>query len=306
MISIYTHTNNPLKKEFWKYIAKKAIRKYSGPDAVLDSLKRGLTELNIPFQINPYIRKYDTVHVLAGISILENMISKKEQGKIKTLIAGPNLVVMPSDKNNIICSPYIDAILLPSEWTKEFYEKEAPSIAHKTNLWPAGTQIPTLQKAEKTNDCIVFKKDVPIEIFDSIIEELKLKKIKHTVIEYGKYKYPDYLKVLNKSKYIIYLQKVESQGLALQEAWSHNIPTLVWNPGFFTYANGHTLYGKISAPYLNDANGIFFKDIEEFPKKLDLFLKNIDDFTPRKYCIENLSDKVSAEKYIGIIKNLNK
>ncbi len=303
MITIYTHTNNLLKKEFWKYVAKKAIGKYSGPDAVLDSLKRGLTELNIPFKINPYIRKYDKVHVLAGISVLQKMINLKQKGKIKTLIAGPNLVVTPSDKNKIICNPSIDTILIPSEWTKEFYETEAPEIKNKIQLWPAGTKIPVANSTQKTNECIVFKKDVPTELYESIIKELKSRKINHTLIEYGKYTSEEYFKVLNDSKYMIYLQKVESQGLALQEAWARDIPTLVWNPGSFTYPNGHTIYGKISAPYLNDANGLFFKDIQQFPEKLDMFLKNIDSFAPRKYCVENLSDKGSAEIYINIISN---
>lgn len=306
MITIYTHTQNPLKKEFWKRIAKKAIRKYSGPDAVLDSLRRGLKELNIPFQINPIVRKYDTVHVLAGISILQEMINKKEKGKIKKLIAGPNLVITPHDYKNIICNTSIDAILIPSEWTKEFYKTEAPEIKNKIHLWPAGIKIPNLEKVQKINDCLIFKKDVPTELYNSIIEQLKSKNIKYNVIEYGKYTLNNYFRALNQSKYMIYLQKVESQGLALQEAWARDIPTLVWNPGSFTYPNGYTIYGKVSAPYLDDTNGLFFKDIQEFPEKLDMFLKNIDSFAPRKYCVENLSDKVSAEIYINIIINLNK
>ncbi len=306
MISIYTHSNNPLKKEFWKYMAKKAIGKYSGPDAVLDSLKRGLTELAIPFQINPHIRKYNTVHVLAGVSALEEMIIKKQKGEIKNLIAGPNLVVIPSDKNNIICNPSIDAILIPSEWTKQFYETEAPAIKNRTSLWPAGTKIPAQTETKKTNDCLIFKKDVPPELYDSVIKELNSKKISHTTIQYGTYKSEDYFNALNGSKYMIYLQKVESQGLALQEAWARDIPTLVWNPGSFTYPNGRTMYGKISAPYLTEENGLFFKDAQEFPEKLNMFLQNIKSFKPREYCIQNLSDKVSAEIYIQIISNINK
>ena len=302
MISIYTHTNNPLKKEFWKYIAKKTINKYSGPDAVLDSLKRGLTELNVPFEVNPLKPKYDTVHVLSGIEVLKEMINKKSCRKIKKLIIGPNLVTNPHDNNNIISNSNIDIILLPSEWTRIFYINLLPEISDHTYIWPAGTNTNNIYINKNKSKCIIYKKDVDINIYNTVIEELKQRNIDYKLIEYGKYKHKNYLDILNKeANYMIYLQKVESQGLSLQEAWARNVATLVWNPESFTYPDGQTVYGKISAPYLTDESGLFFKDKFDFKNKFNLFLKNINTFKPREYCIKKLSDKISSEEYIKII-----
>ncbi len=303
MITIYTHTNNPFTKEFWKYVAKKAIRKYSGPDAVADSLKRGLTELGIPFEFNPISPSHKTVHVLSGIQVLKQNIKRKEKGQIKKLIAGPNLVVSPLDKNKIICDPNIDTILMPSEWTQKMYTDIVPELSPKIKVWPAGTQVSQTISTKEKLKCLVFKKDVDQELFDFVLNELQSRNMEYIVIEYGSYTAEKYFEYLNnEAKYMIYLQKVESQGLALQEAWARNVPTLVWNPGSFTYPDGHTIYGPITAPYLHEASGLFFKDKNEFPEKLTLFLEKINTFTPQRYCLEHLSDKASAEIYINIIK----
>ncbi len=299
MLTIYTHTQNPLKKEFWKYIAKKSIGKYSGPDAVLDSLKRGLTELGIPFQINPYIRKYDTVHIISGVSVLREMINKKSEGVIKTLIAGPTLVQTPYDHKNIIQDKNIDLVLFPSQWPKDWFISLVPNLDEKIKIWPAGVEIP--EKTSSHQKILIFKKNVPEEIYQKIIKTLDDKKIQYDIIAYGTYTRKDYIQKLLSTSVLIYLQKSESQGLALQEAWSYDIPTLVWQNKDWEFGKYKWSDEKVAAPYLTDECGKFFT-VETFSTELDLVLSNIDRFNPRKYCIENLSDKVSAQKYLEIIK----
>jgi hypothetical protein len=299
MISIYTHTNNPLKKEFWKYIAKKAVRKYSGPDAVLDSLKRGLKELDIPFQINPLIRKYNTVHVLAGISILEEMINKKTQGKIKTLIAGPALVQTPYDHNDIIQDKNIDLILFPSQWTKDFYVNLVPNLEEKIKIWPAGVKIP--EKVSNKKKVLIFKKNIPEDVYNQIIKILQGKDISYDIITYGNYNKDYYHQCLLNASVLIYLQPTESQGLALQEAWSYDVPTMVWQNKIWKGEKYEWFDDKISAPYLTKDSGVFFS-LDTFESELENIINNQHEFNPRKYCIENLSDKATAKIYLEKIK----
>jgi hypothetical protein len=306
MISIYTHTNNPLKIEFWKWIGKKILDKHSGPDAVLDSLLKGLGELDILYELNPIKPKYDIVHVLSGTKALQKALEMKKKGRIKTLVAGPNLVITPLDQKKILCDPNIDIILLPSDWTKKFYSDLAPEITNKLYIWPAGTDMGNINLDNEKTGCVVYKKDVDDDLYLYILDKLNTQKINYTVIQYGKYDKKDYLKLLEKSKYMIYLQKVESQGLALQEAWARNVPTLVWNPTTFTYPQGYVVRGNISAPYLTEASGLFFQNMDDFQNKLEIFLQKIENFTPYKFCLENLSDKVSAEKYVNIIETFKK
>jgi hypothetical protein len=52
----------------------------------------------------------------------------------------------------------------------------------------------------------------------------------------------------------IYLQTTETQGMALQEARMMNVPTFVWNRGYFKNKYLFWADSKISAPYLDEAN----------------------------------------------------
>lgn len=299
MISIYTRTNNPLKKEFWKWVIKKILRKYSGPDAVLDSLKRGLKELNIPFEINPLKPHYSIVHVLSGVEILKKIIKKKKKNQIKTLVVGPTLVQTPYDQSNIIQDENIDTILFPSQWVKDWFTSLEPKLTEKIKIWPSGVEIP--QQSSTGGKILVFKKKIQEDVFKKIINILEAKGLDYELIRYKKYKKEDYHKKLLSASLLIYLQETESQGLALQEAWSYNVPTLVlqsknWQYGIYSWSNE-----KVSAPYLTEHSGKFFT-LDTFNDSLDYMLNHIQNFEPKKYCLENLSDKVSVQKYLELIK----
>lgn len=299
MISIYTHTNNPFKKEFWKYTIRKLIKKYSGPDAVLDSLTRGLTELHIPFEINPKKPKYSIVHVVSGISILQEMIYKKQKKEITTLLAGPTLVRTPHDHDNIIQNENIDILLFPSQWTKDFYVNLVPALDKKIKIWPAGVTIP--KESSSHQKILIFKKNIPIETYNQVIETLKNKGLSYDIITYGGYSKQEYHLKLQSASVLIYLQTTESQGLALQEAWSYNVPTLVWNNTNWRDGKYYWVDSKISAPYLTHQTGLFFTK-DTFEEKLDTILTHKENFNPKEYCTEHLSNRASAKIYLEILK----
>ncbi len=304
MITIYTRTNNIFKKEFWKWFLKKVFRKYSGPDAVLDSLKRGLTELNIPFEINPFLpAKYQNIHVLSGVDILNKMIRKKSKGKIKNLIVGPTMTITPDDYNGILLDKNIDLILFPSEWTKDFYVSIKPELKDKIQIWPAGVKIP--KDISTKENILIFKKNIDENQYNQIIKILNNKGIIYDIIEYGKYRKDDYIERLKKAKLLIYLQKTESQGLALQEAWSYDVPTFVIKNTLWQYNQYSWDDDKMSAPYLTRESGVFF-DTDNLDNILDEFINNKMSFLPRKYCIDNLSDIVTTNIYINTIKKYAK
>lgn len=289
-----------------KATARWILRKNYGPSGVLQSLKRGLSTIHYSYSLNTTPEPGSTVHVLSNIEALRYAIKLKQQGHIQKLIAGPNLVKIPNEYNSILESPEIDVILLPSEWTKVFYAKHLPTAEQKMHIWPAGVAIPPAISSEKEDHCIVFKKDVPEDIYQQVIFTLKQQQISYTILEYGSFSQSEYFALLERSSYMIYLQKVESQGIALQEAWARNVPTLVWNPGSFTYPNGEIVTGNISAPFLTEQAGLFFKDASEFSQILTQFKEHLPDFTPRQYCIANLSDEASARRYANILEHITK
>lgn len=280
---------------------------YGGPSAVLDSLIQGFDILNVDYQLNPKTKDIsDVVCVISGVDVLRWAIRAKKQGKIKKIIAGPNIVITPEDAGGILLNEAIDLVIVPSQWVKDFYASFRSGFDEKIKVWPAGVKIcPELKEERK--GCLIYKKSVDEELFDFIIQYLKSQNINYKVIKYGKYKKEKYFGMLNKVRFMIYLQEVESEGIALLEAWMRNVPTLVWNKGCFEYKQvNKKVFGNISAPYLTEECGMFFKDFDDFKEKLSIFLDNINGLNSREYAINNFSNKIVAKNYLKIVQELYK
>ncbi|PIR85943.1 hypothetical protein COU14_01525 [Candidatus Kaiserbacteria bacterium CG10_big_fil_rev_8_21_14_0_10_44_10] len=292
MLSIYTRSTSKFSKEFWKWAARKITRKYSGPNAVEDSLLRGLKELNIPFSRNCLTSDTGTVVVLSGTEALRENILHKKKGLIKKLIAGPNIVAHPLDCNGILLNKEIDVILVPSQWVADLYMQVVPEIANKIKVWPAG--VPISKASSRTSKPIIYDKLGDVSLLIKIQEVLA---VPATVFSYGSFNQKDYLEALSEAPYLIYLAKSESQGLALQEAWAHDVPTLV-NKSTHWEANDLSWDSpQINCPYLTPELGAIFENVEELP----IMIEQVSSLHPKKYCDKYLSDRASAQKLLNLI-----
>jgi hypothetical protein len=178
-----------------------------------------------------------------------------------------------------------------------------PSLENRIKIWPAGVTIPKEETTSNKNiDVLIYHKNTPGDnLLEIITAYLKGEGLVLQTIRYGEFKQSDYFEKLNNTKMLLYLSNSESQGLALQEAWARNVPTLVYNRGYFKYKKYTTFTDeKISAPYLSDQTGLFFNK-DNFKEKFHQFWNSLETFTPRKFTSENLSDKVCAQKFLDII-----
>lgn len=287
--------------EIYKFYLRKFFKRQRGPSAVTKSLLRGFDNLNVPYTLNPSSSSFKEKNIFLvneSVEALKWVIRHKKEGD--TIITLPNIVITPLDHNEIICNKKIDIILQPSDWTKNFLSSIKPGLESKIKIWPSGVEVPVVSDCNKTIDVLIYNKNSVDEITVEKIELfLQKKDLRYEIITYGHFMQADYFKKLEKTKMMIYLSHSESQGLSLQEAWVRNVPTLVYNRGYYDY-NGHTFFDpKISAPYLSEQTGVFFKDNFE-----EEFLKtwlSLENFTPRKYVTETLSDEVCAKKFLKII-----
>ncbi len=293
--------NNYFSKEYLKTLARKIFHKKRGPQAVVASLIRGLKELNYPYKLNAKIELSDTVYVNESLSALRWAVKLKKQGKINKLIAGPNLVVTPDEYSSLIASPEIDLYLTPSNWNRNWWLSIKPELANRLVVWPAGAEDRGATKEEAKKIVLVYKKTVPENLFAEAIEKLKANKLNYQVINYGEFKQSEYFSLLAQSQIIIYLQESESQGIALLEAWSRNIPTFVWNKGVLEYKNYIWPEAKISSPYLEKECGAFFKNSTELAELLTDFINKKLVFSPREYYLENFTDKICAANFFKLI-----
>ena len=114
-------------------------------------------------------------------------------------------------------------------------------------------------------------------------------------IQYGKYSQAEYRKMLQRAKIAIFFGGTESQGLAILEAWSCNVPTLIRIP----IANSSSLpnestYGQHCmdyAPYLNQKTGAFFTNKIELLALLYSLENSELKFNPRLWAMENFGMK---------------
>lgn len=295
-----------LKLDTWRNIAKRILGKKRGPQAVISSVIRGLNNKGFEFKLDPTAKNIpadSTIWVNQSIEALEWALEFKLKNKGAKIIAGPNLVVTPDEHNSIIFDKNIDTIIQPSEWTREFYESYSRDIGSKIKIWPAGVEDPYLNinVINKVGYFIVYQKNAPKELFDKVIAKLNNDNINFKIVKYGKFKHEDFLKMLVDASGMVYLSQSESQGIALQEAWIRDVPTLVWDRGYWQVGKNKFEHVQISCPYLNNECGETFNDAYAFDNKFESFIKNLPNFRARKYCLANLSDEVTTGKFLDII-----
>lgn len=192
-----------------------------------------MTLNKIDYIYNPNTTIRETSLVLSGIDTLEFAIHQKRRGKIKFLLVGPNISV------------------LPSRWVKEAYEKDCPELIGRIKIWAAGIDETYWSDVKKLLDTCIYR-----TLF-SAMESIQNNNIKKSYL---------YLDLL------FFLSQSESQGIALAEAWAMDVPTFSWNPREFVYKM-HTFKNVSSAPYTTSENGTLWKDIDELYCALNLFLK---------------------------------
>ena len=170
-------------------------------------------------------------------------------------------------------------------------------------------QINSIKKKlinERNNVFIYFKRRNPLEL-NLIKNFLDSYDIKSKIFNYiQKYDENEYIDYLHESKFGIWLGSHESQGFALEEALSCNIPLFVWNVVSMTEELGYT-YENIPAsttPYWDERCGESFINPKELSIKFEKFINNLNNYKPREYILENLSIDKCNEKFIELVKKI--
>jgi Glycosyl transferases group 1. len=290
-------------------ISKSVLSNYtSGPQKVVKNLIKGLDLLDYPYVLNgaPDSCKRLWIHDdLDALYTLNNL-----NPDIKTIV-GPNLFSLVKQVPNEIDFSKV-VYIHPSPWARDFWIDQGFDKC-PVDFWPVGidTEIhkPSLNKKETV--LIYFKSRFPEELkeVENILEN---KKIKYKTIVYGSYDHKDYIETLTEVKYIIWIGRQESQGIALEEALSMNIPILVWDVKkvghwlasikemtmFNEYENNYT--NTTAAYYFDDRCGLKIKELDELVGGVDFMEKYWTNFKPREYILENLNLKKQAEEFLGL------
>ena len=273
---------------------------YRGHFAVTRSLIEGLQQINASFNYNPRYPWYvaDTVIVLAGVRTLRQAIRLKQQGRIINLFAGPNIMINSSDHNSLLASVEVDGVIVTCEGVVDNYLEDAPSLKNRIFAWPAGVDTKYWQpdSTVKRNHILIFdkrRKDDDPDRVQPYVDYLHSAGWQVDVLArcgLQGYTQNQYRDLLRRSCLMLgFTVGSESQGIAWAEAWSCDVPTLILKRTF-NISQGRR-YASSTAPYLCSQNGLFFDDLEDFKIQFSYWETHREQFTPRAWTCENMSDE---------------
>lgn len=156
-------------------------------------------------------------------------------------------------------------------------------------------------------EILIYYKYRKLDELKFIVNELNNRNIINFRIFSYEHKYDesDFIRHIQISKYGIVISKHETQGFAIEEMLSCNLPLLVWNVKSLNQEVGFNYqdFPATSIPNWDDKCGEVFYDSNEFEMKFKLFTDNLEKYKPREFIKDNLSTEKCAEKLVKLINN---
>lgn len=225
----------------------------------------------------------------------------------KKFIFGPHFSVFPNNKLLSINNINKNVIYIqPSVWVCELWKNYGAENVIPIKDFPFPVEVEKFspnQHSQKHEVFIYFKRRKPEEL-EYVKQFLNNKNITYKIFDYvQKYNENDYLKCLQNAKYGIIIDAHESQGFAIEEALSCNVPLLVWNTGVMSqeYGSNYPNIPCSSIAYWDERCGVYFYKIEEFETSYNEFINKLETYNPRAYIMENLSPQKCGERFIELV-----
>ena len=224
-------------------------------------------------------------------------------------IFGPHFSVFPIEAQikMVSCKNAVYNLLCP--WVVNLWKPYSICNELQMVTFPFGVdtqRFNTDNSQNKSEILIYYKHRHPSEL-QFICNELNNLSIKYSIFSY-KHRYDEntYVEYLKKTKYCIWIDAHESQGFALQEALSCNVPLLVWNVVSMNQEYGQS-YNDIPAttiPHWDARCGEVFYNKNDFKPSFNTFLSKLETYQPRHFILEHLTFDICETKLINTINNI--
>lgn len=203
-----------------------------------------------------------------------------------------------------------------SEWVKEVHHEVSGPLIVPRVCFPFSVDVdrfcPVSAPVTSTTECMVYIKRRHPAIVSHVCDFLREKGITTLhIYKYGSYTEANYMRDLQRVRFMVVLDAHESQGYALEEAMSCNVPLFVMDAtSMYDEVNERSLsvYAHMrpkkltatSVPYWSDKCGVRFTDLSELPAAFEDFTKKLDagEFAPREYVLETLSPVACMRRII--------
>jgi hypothetical protein len=227
------------------------------------------------------------------------------------IMYNPGMFVFPSGSHGCVGNPiqsqnaYINCL---SEWIIHTYNEFVPSTKVPYVCLPFSVDTDRFlpEQTEKIYDFLIYHKHRSNHDLQIVINAVTKLNFSYTVVSYGSYNESDYIQLLNKSRFCIWVGCHESQGFAVQECLSMNVPIFVCNVKTMKdecSSDGSSYYGNYSqnlyattVPYWDSKCGSMLKNPETIESELLEFMKG--SYSPREFVLETLSDDVCFKRLL--------
>jgi len=286
------------------------LRHISGPTKVVANLIKGLDRIGCEYVLNSRWPRQPYVFIPNGRANIVRVLQTSTSQKIAI---GPNLFTFPNEipgylswiiaKSNLYIQP---SLLAANVWQLLGFN------LLPIGIWPVGidTEIFSPSTKKATRKVLVYHKERSKHELAEIEKVLSEMNLDYWTIIYGQYREAEYLQLLEQTSFILWHGGHESQGIALQEALSSNIPALVCDATSFYQMENFPNYPFIeilkrievtSAPYFDNRCGIKITDIAALPAALEQMMDLLGDFSPREYVLENLDLEIQARNLLKLM-----
>ena len=276
-------------------------RRYPGHYGVTRSVVEGLRSIGADFNFNPVgFSELSRVVYAPANEALRQAIELKRRGAIDFLVAGPVNAWFADDCGGVMLAPEIDLAIVASAWMIDFYG-DTPDLARKCRACPCGVDAEFWKPmdAPKQRTCVVYWKSGDEQFCEQVEAIVRLAGLEPVRVrsrhgEHHIFTPPELRTALDRAVLSVFLSTFESQGIALAEAWSMNVPTVVWDPQGEAEWQGRRFKSASSAPYLTPSTGIAVRDISGLDGAIRRALATLDTFQPRGWVLEHMTDAVCA------------
>ena len=277
---------------------------------VFNNLVKGLQRIGQPYVVNRTLTSTQHVWIHDVVPALLDL----PRGGV-TSVLGPNLVVLPHQLPRRKAFPRA-VYVHPSRWVASLWREEGFKQC-PIEVWPVGIdtdEFPARSQVRATAPVLVYYKErFPWEI-DRLKTILRQMGVEYRVLVYGKYTQAEYMRRLHECSFVIWLGRQESQGIALQEALSVNVPVLVLDALslFDCYPSPDWLFPErlrrfrtTTAPYFDARCGIVLDSMEKLEEGIFLMREHLSTFRPREFIMEYLSLERQARAFVDLLEALD-
>jgi hypothetical protein len=283
---------------------------FPGHYALVRSVVEGLRGIEADFNFNPR-RVADLARVVYAPenAALRQAAALKRRGAIDYLVAGPVNALFPDEADGVVLMPEIDRLIVASEWAHDLY-RDAPQLLEKSVACPCGVDARRWQPSgrPRQDSAVVYWKSGD-EAFCAEVERivrqcgLEPHRLRSAHGEHSMFAPEEFRRLLDEARIAIFLSTFETQGLALAEAWSMDVPTAVWDPQALAEWRGRTFQSGSSAPYLTPMTGRRWRAIDELEPTLRGMLAERATFQPRAWVLAHMTDEICARALYDIIRS---